>query len=203
MNDLTAAIIAGGKSTRFGAPKCEVEILGKTLLENAMDIALQVTSRVMVISGERTIPVRDGISVYPDVTPGRGPLGGIYTALLHTTTPYLLTLPCDVPLLPAAVLRQLTRYISSGRPVVAVSHKGLEPLVAVWPREALPTVQQCLETGRLSLREPLHQLQAVEVVLPREMKESYQPEYFLNINTRADLQMLFSFLERQGMYETI
>ncbi len=202
MKELTVAVIAGGKSTRFGSPKCQVMLSGKTLLDRAVELAYRIAPRVMVISGEQPITIFPQTPVYPDVFPGLGPLGGIYTALLHTPTPYLATLPCDAPLLNERIFEYLSRYTETDRPIVAVSHKGMEPLVALWPKSALPTIRRFLDARQLSLRRPLQHLQAVEVYLPVEMPE-YHPFLFHNINTQEDLRTLLVYLERQKIHEEL
>jgi len=199
IRNLTVAIIAGGKSQRFGEPKALAKFGQQTLMDFSLQLAFRLSRRVLVISGDNSYQLPPEVKVYPDLIPGRGPLGGIHTALFYSATPYLATLPCDMPLLNVRVYQMLNDYLKAGQPVVAVSEKGWEPLVALWPREALPIIEAHLLSGQLSLRSVLSDLQVVEVLLPR-LLTPYDPDIFFNINTKNDLEKLQHISEKRSAY---
>ena len=76
--EVTAFILAGGKSTRMGADKAFIEFEGRTLLARALDLARSVTSNVCIV-GTREKFARFA-PVVEDVFRDRGPLGGIHAA---------------------------------------------------------------------------------------------------------------------------
>ena len=75
-SDVTAFILAGGKSTRMGADKAFVEYDGRTLLARALDLARSITHDVRIVgSPERFAPFAP---VVEDIFRDCGPLGGIH-----------------------------------------------------------------------------------------------------------------------------
>ena len=196
--DTSVAIIAGGKSERFGEPKDRALLNGQSLLEYALNLALALSPQVALFSGRNEIILPENIAVYSDSIPDSGPLGGIFTALYHLPTPFIATLPCDMPLLTVEVYHLLYAHRTAHRPVVAVSEKGLEPLVAIWPQGTARTVLNNLITGKLSLRKSLGELNALQIYLPDALP-NYHPDIFLNINYKKDLEKLVQRFEESPL----
>ncbi len=183
---MTAAIIAGGKSRRFGAPKTEAFLARKTLLEHAVDIARRISETVDII-GRMDYKPRGAHAVHPDLVSGCGPVCGIFTALYYCEKPWLAVLPVDMPLLNPAVYRFLYPLAKNNRPVVARSHKGMEPLVSIWPKNTLAAFEQAIESGAYRLHKLIESENGIVVSLPERMPE-YRAEWFININYKKDLE---------------
>ncbi len=183
---LSAAIIGGGKSKRFGEPKALADFRGKPLIRHAVELARRIAPRVFLINGQTVAFEEIGIPVISDLIPDLGPIGGLFTALTKSPTPYMAVLPVDTPLLNEEVYRLLFRQMEPDRPVVAMSHKGLEPLISIWPITVLPRLKDQIERMDYSLRSILRQEEAVVVNFSEKM-HPYNPDVFLNINYKKDL----------------
>lgn len=185
--NLSTAIIAGGRSSRFGTSKLEAVYNGTRLIDHAIVMARQVSEEVFIVGGKAPLPEIHEVPVIRDVTPEIGPLGGILTGLLFCTSEWLAVMPCDAPLLSPRVYHLLCRTARSN-PIVAVSSSGMEPLVSLWPKSALPVLQQSIDEGNYALRHMLCRLKAdyCDVTsLP-----DYRDEWFLNVNYKHDLHRL-------------
>ncbi len=117
---LLGAVLAGGESRRFGSDKALALLGGKPLIEHAIE-ALAARTETVIVCG------RDHGDWVPDrPAPGLGPLGGICAAL-HAAAERgcdaVLTVPCDVPALPA----DLAERLAGGGFVEAM------PVIGVWP----------------------------------------------------------------------
>lgn len=187
--DITVAILAGGKSRRFGTEKAMASFGKQTLMDIAIDLARKLAVHIFVIGDMKAHRLPGDIALHADKMPGNGPLGGIHSALDHAITPYVFLLPCDMPLMIQDVYLELASHRGENRPIVAVSHSGLEPLVSLWPRDALPTIERRLLAGRTSPIEILDELHALKVRMP-EALDSYHPDIFHNINTRRHLKLI-------------
>lgn len=182
----TAAVIAGGKSSRFGAPKILAVLGSKTLLARSLDLAQRLAFHTIVILGRTSPSVQLPVPIVFDRIPDCGPLGGIYTALSTARTPFVAVLPADLPFLSDTVYTVLSRYARPDRPVVARSHRGVEPLVSIWPSGMKCVLERELKVGNRAIYHFLERGPAFQVDLPAECGE-YREEWFFNINTKQDL----------------
>ncbi len=188
----TAAIIAGGQSKRFGSPKYRAQFAGKTLLDWSLQLAQTLSASVLVVSNDQRLAKEQRFPVYADVMPGKGPLGGILTALVKMSTEWLFVLPVDMPLLQAEVYQTLWENKSDQRPVVAVSENGVESMVSLWHQSNAQTIKRLLLAGQLKIHYALKTLQAIEVSFSTDSKL-----LFSNINFQEDLQRLEKFLQNR------
>src|SRR5690242_14390814 len=82
--NLTAFILAGGKSTRMGADKAFVPLEGRPLLARAIELAGAVTSDVRIVGSAEKFGSFG--PVVEDQFRDCGPLGGIHAALRSSST---------------------------------------------------------------------------------------------------------------------
>ena len=122
---LLGAVLAGGRSSRFGSDKALALLAdGRTLLEHAA-AAIAPHVEAVVVCG-RTAEGMTGLADRP--APDMGPLGGLNAALHHAVSQgydAVLTTGCDMPLYPAALAEAL---IGEGASVL----KG-QQLAGYWP----------------------------------------------------------------------
>ncbi len=186
LTDMTVAILAGGQSRRFGTQKTAARLGGCSLLEHALSVARRLSDRIVIIGSIDETILTDNIPIFPDILPGNGPLCGIHTALAKAVTPWVAILPCDMPQMCPDIYRILASHRTDTDPVAAVSHTGLEPLVSLWSRSVEPFLRKMLERGQTSPITALDGLRAIRINIP-EIMQTYDPAFFLNINTRQDL----------------
>jgi molybdopterin-guanine dinucleotide biosynthesis protein A len=181
---LTAAgfVLAGGRSTRMGTDKAVLVCGGRTLLEGAASAVLEALGNVTIIAD----PVRYahfGFTVIVDDRPGCGPLGGIVTALRHSTQNWNIVVACDMPNLSAQFLKWLLAQAAAPGPapdcVVPLSAAGPEPLCAAYHAKALTKFEDALDRNILKMRTVLKMLDT------RFVREQ-DSRTFVNINTPED-----------------
>ncbi len=102
MPEVTAFILAGGKSTRMGVDKAFVPLDGRTLLARALELARGLASDVRIV-GDVAKFGKFG-PVVEDIFQNRGPLGGIHAALRASATDLNLILAVDLPFVAAQFL---------------------------------------------------------------------------------------------------
>jgi molybdopterin-guanine dinucleotide biosynthesis protein A len=187
MRNLSVAVLAGGQSTRFGTPKAEARLNHRSLLDIALQTASEISDEVMIICGRAPVQGYSHFISHMDIIPGSGPMGGLFTALHFTDRPFLASFPCDMPFLSAELYQILLQAVLPARPAVALSARGMEPILAIWPvRISLPCLEVKMKHGKYSLFRALKQLNAAEVNIPENMKDCH-PDLFCNINYQEDL----------------
>lgn len=110
---VTAIVLAGGRSTRFGGDKLAADVNGRPLLHRAIAAAAGVADEVVVVIGaeaaEPALPVEAPVPVRVarDVVPDRGPLAGLAAGLAAAAHPLAILVGGDQPSLRGDVLRLL------------------------------------------------------------------------------------------------
>ena len=185
------AILTGGASRRFGAPKALAMVGGSTMLERAR-IALIEAGLTPVLVGVRPELEMVDLPRRADGAEGCGPLSGVRAALLWARELGLLgaiCVACDLPLLAAPLLRELRERgeSSAARAVVPAGRGGLpEPLCAWYSVRALPEVERRMAVGELRMRDLLVALEAEQMTLGEVSRFGDPARLFLNVNTPAE-----------------
>lgn len=136
---VTAIVLAGGRSTRFGGDKLAALVAGRPLLHRAIDAVADVADEVVVVLAPDTpvpsLPDRlaPPITIARDVVARKGPLAGLAAGLAVATHPRALLVAGDQPLLRVAVLRALLdEHWDPGRPD-GLDVVALEDGDSLWP----------------------------------------------------------------------
>lgn len=148
----SAAVLAGGKSSRMGTDKADLLYNGKSLLMHQYEKLVSLGITDIMISGHCTdIPSAVHVS---DAYAGKGPLAGICACLNTAKEDDCLILSVDVPDVPADVLKELIQHqTGSGySATVLKSPQGIEPLIAVYNKCLKPKAEALLETERTAVR---------------------------------------------------
>ncbi len=164
----------------MGRDKALLPFRGGTLAQAvAGDVACAAGNVVMVGDPERYQEL--GYPLIPDDFPGEGPLGGILTALRHTSAEWNLVVACDMPglsvefleeLLAAAEANQASTMPAgpSGRP---------EPLCAVWRSDSREHLERAFADGMRKVTGACQGLRLVVYPVP-------EVALFQNVNTPED-----------------
>lgn len=109
---ITAVILAGGKSERMGRDKAQlIRPDGRSQLLFTADCLKEAGIEDILVSGAGV----SGLKSLKDVYPEKGPLAGIHSALAHCKpgTGSLIVVPCDMPLLKCGVFSRLLKSSQS------------------------------------------------------------------------------------------
>jgi molybdopterin-guanine dinucleotide biosynthesis protein A len=132
-----------------------------------------------------TSPVH-GLRLIPDLKPGRGALGGLYTALASASQPIVAVVACDMPFASADLLEAAHKILveEEADVVIARSNEGYEPLHAVYRRgTCVSAIDSAIEADQWKVIAWFPQVK-VRVLTPDEIK-LYDPSglAFWNLNT--------------------
>jgi molybdopterin-guanine dinucleotide biosynthesis protein A len=187
--DVTIAILAGGKSTRMGTDKALVEFQGRTLLARSLDLARALSANVRIVGS------RDKFAqfapVVEDEFPNCGPLGGIHAALRSSHTDLNLVLAVDMPFVTQPLLQYLIAQARETPGVMAVVPRwdaGWQPLCAVYRRKFAVAAEQALRAGRNRI-DLLFDADSTQVIEKLDLEAAgFSPDVFRNMNTPEELQ---------------
>jgi molybdopterin-guanine dinucleotide biosynthesis protein A len=183
---LTVCIQAGGQSSRMGEDKALKPFLGRPLIQRVVERLTPIADEVIVTTNRPEDYQFLDLRLVSDLRPGRGALGGLYTAIASASRSMVAVAACDMPFASATLLRAASRILieEDVDVVIPKSSEGFEPLHAVYRREAcLPAIESAIEADQWKVIAWFPQVK-VRVLTPKEVKE-YDPSglAFWNVNT--------------------
>jgi len=198
---LTIALQAGGESRRMGQDKARLPFLGQPLIQRVVARVASIADEVLVTTNRPADYAFLGLPLYPDLRPGRGALGGLYTALSFASQPMVGVVACDMPFASARLLAfQLELLEAESADVVIPIVEGVyQPFHAVYRRETcLPQIEQALDADQWKLIAWFPQVK-VRTVSVAEC-QPYDPSglAFSNVNTLEELAAAEELARRAG-----
>lgn len=176
-------ILAGGKSSRMGTDKSVIKLSDKSALEQIVEVANHLTDEVIVVSNSHEKHKHLHAELVSDLRVGMGPLAGIESALLATSTEKNIVIACDMPFVNGEMIEKLanltTENFDSIIPVVNGQH---HPLFAIYSKSTLPILQETLDNGDSKIRIYLDKINT------KWLTDVFDEENeFYNMNTPEDL----------------
>jgi molybdopterin-guanine dinucleotide biosynthesis protein A len=188
--EFSGFVLAGGSSRRMGRPKPQLLLGNMTLLERQVRLLRSVVAAVAVVGPPENLLGKE-LCVYPDVLPGRGPLGGIFTALLRSRSEFNLILGCDLPFMSSRLLEYLSwRALETGAEVtVPASPDGrIHTLCGAYRRKALKAIRATMDTGENRIQKIFRRVHCQLVGWRELARRGFSPRIFDNMNTPEDYE---------------
>jgi len=203
--DITGLILAGGRGSRMGGVDKGLQNF------NGLPLALHTLTRLQIGGGVGSIMLNAnrnlaayesfGVSVWPDVLADyAGPLAGFLTGLERCETSFLVTVPCDTPLLPLDLVTRLAQALEDQDADIAmVSAPELgedgqmtlraQPVFCLMRVDLMESLVQFTQEGgrKIDAWTALHKTILVPFDLPSD-----DPKAFCNANTLTELHELES-----------
>lgn len=186
----SAAVLAGGRSTRFGADKAFVEVEGQPLVARVAGV-LEVAgaAEVFVVGGDAGRLAALDLRTVPDDRPGAGPLAATVTALAHAAHDRVLVVACDLPDLGPRTVTEIRAGLetAAGEPDVAVPvvDGRRQHLCSLFRRRVHDELARLVDAGVSAMHAAFDELAVVEVAPSR-------PQALRDVDTPAQLDELRS-----------
>jgi molybdopterin-guanine dinucleotide biosynthesis protein A len=175
----------------MGRDKALMPFLGRPLILQVMERLAAFADEVIITTNQPADYTFLGLPLFADLQPGRGTLGGLYTAINAAKHPLVAVVACDMPFASRALFEyERDLLVESGADVVISSTaEGLEPLHAVYRRATcLPAIQDALAAGEWKLIAWFPNVK-VRTLTPEETaRHDPQGLAFLNLNTPEDFR---------------
>lgn len=168
----------------MGQDKSRLQWQGQSLLERAVNLLRPHCKEVLISAntGEKQL---HGQWVIADKLPPRGPISGIYSALIESHTQMSIIIPCDMPLLSPELIAHLIEMALPGRVCLPGLHGESLPLPAIMPTTLAPAIYGQILNGEYKLISIF--LHHVPVLIPCE---AFDAGEFRNINSPEDFDQL-------------
>ncbi len=186
---ISGLILAGGRSSRMnGDDKGLLKLLNTPMIGHVIK-RIKPQVKQVLISANRHLDDyhKFGYEVLvDDYDDYRGPLAGMSRGLARSKSKYLLTVPCDGPLLPLDLAQRMLQFAQqeNAKAVLAFDGQYRQPSYNLIHKDLLPALIQSLENNEHKLGKWLMDNGAVSLDF------ADQKSAFLNVNTPNDLELL-------------
>lgn len=186
--ECSAAVLAGGRSSRMGTNKALLEVGGRGMLDRTADLLRPLVDDLFIVADNGGPYAGLGLPVIPDLHHGRGPIGGIHAALRRAAHPRVLCVATDMPHIGPGVIALLLRLARPDDDALLPRIGGRpEPLLAVYGRTALPGFERAIAAGRLRVLDALDGLRARFIDESELRAAGAGLLSFVNVNTPEEL----------------
>jgi molybdopterin-guanine dinucleotide biosynthesis protein A len=183
---ITVVIQAGGMSARMGEDKALKPFLGRPLIQRVIDTLMPIADEMIVTTNRPSDYEFLNLRLIPDLKPGRGALGGLYTAIASANSPLVAVVACDMPFASKTLFEGARSLMvrEDADVVIAKTDEGYEPFHALYRRDTcLPAIVSAIEADQWKVIAWLPSVK-VRTLSPDEVK-SFDPSglCFWNLNT--------------------
>ena len=184
---ISAVLLAGGESRRMGKDKATLFFRGKPLWQIQLDLLRKLEPAETLVSARTDPEWRPAdVQFVPDAFPSRGPLSGLVASLDRISTSHLLALAIDMPWMTEKYLKFLCAEIEPGCGIVPKIDDRVQPVAAIYPREATINFRNALKGEDFSLQTLVRDL-AVSGKVRETSVPGQEKKLFLNVNAPSDL----------------
>ena len=186
INDVTAVILAGGRSSRMHSNKALLPYRGGRFIEAIHRLLHAIFPEVILVTNNpeqyEFLPCRK----VPDLYEGMGVLAGIHSGLYHSSNPAIFAVACDMPYLMESLIRHMASRAHFGGVLIPESPSGLEPLHAVYGKGCLAAIEATLLSGQRRIVSFFDRTNVSKMNV--EQVAYFDPSFvsFININTPRD-----------------
>lgn len=193
---ITTVILAGGAARRMGGEDKGVTLLnGKAMISYVIErLAPQSSALTINCNRSQQAYAEFGYPLIEDtISGGLGPLAGVLSALEKSESDYVLSVPCDTPLLPSDLVERMLQTIEIEGAEACTVNDGdrLHPVVLLVKRSVLAGLRSYLSGGGRKVHDWFYSIRHCSADF------SDQPEAFININTPQQLATLQQRLQQR------
>ena len=187
---INALILVGGKSTRMGRDKSQIDYHGKPQWQFMADVLRGLNLEVFISCREEQAAQFEGENLIFDSFTGLGPFGAIASAFRENPNTAWLVVACDLPLLNENTLKTL---IENRKPsAIATTYRSPEsaegfpePLITIWEPNSYAILLQFLTQGVSCPRKVL-------INSDTHIIDPSVPEALMNVNTPEEMILVKS-----------
>ena len=190
-NNILGAVLAGGKSQRFGEDKSQVKLNGKFLIDYILSEIIDEFNEILIVSNNQIkFKNYENISLINDFKKDQGPLGGVLSAMKwakekNNKYKWISTFPVDTPFFKKEILQKFLSEINSeeSKLFFIKSNNTRHNIFGIWSIDLMKKLENDLNEGQRKV-----ELWANSVGVKVIDIEFINDDPFFNINTKKDLE---------------
>ena len=174
--DCTAVLLCGGKSSRMGFDKALLKIQGQYVILQTAEKLMELFEEVILVTNDsQKFPKAfRKCTIIQDMYLGKGPLGGIVTAMNYTQKAEVFVIACDIPTFSPKLVYQLASKRGQNQVTIFDFYRC----------SCLPTFQKQLAQNNYQVRQEFERLSVKTVQLSKENQ-------LKNVNRKEELSQWY------------
>ena len=186
--NLSAAILAGGQSSRMGRDKALLVLNRQRLIDRLVQEFSASCSEIVISAAHQDDYKECGVPVVADEFRGIGPIEGIRQSLLFCSFDHVFVCAVDTPFVRREMMLYLAEFISSDYDAVVFCEKDrIHPLCGIYSKAVLPAIQDLIAERQYRLTELLSRVRTKYVDISLSC---FGRETLRNINTPDDYRAI-------------
>jgi len=182
---ISAFILIGGKSERFGSEKWRANINGKSVLDRIWDGCMYFEERI-VIGKEKPKDFKKPFIC--DQLEIQAPINGLYTAIQHAEDDWIQLVSCDLPLIDTDVFQILwNTKTQESDAVIPLTNNRHQVTCALYHKRILNYLESAIYENDFSLLSLIKNLKITKVNFNSDKR-------FWNMNTKKNLGEISNYL---------
>ena len=175
---ISAFILIGGQSKRFGYPKWKSKVGGKTLLNHIYNMC-SLFDNIFIIGKEK--PEGFNKPFIKDEFDFQAPINGIFTALKKTNSDWNFVISIDLPLMKSSIIKEIWELGNKSKnAIIPRVDDYLQPICSFYHKRILSQILNQIESNELSLNGLISSVETNYIDMDNYKKE------FLNMNTQKE-----------------
>ncbi|WNM58184.1 molybdenum cofactor guanylyltransferase [Candidatus Nitrospira allomarina] len=190
ITNISAVVLAGGKSRRMGKDKRTLEWGGTTFLDKVCLTIGELFDEIILVTAIEDYPCGHlPVRLVTDAIPQKGSLGGIYTGIKEASYSSVFVVACDMPFLNPFVISRLCALPETDVVMPKLS-TGYQPLHARYSKRCSFIMEKMIQKGNLRIQSLIQDPSLSIQIVEEPLFEDIDPHgySFLNINTPADYE---------------
>ena len=182
---ISAFILIGGKSERFGSEKWRANINSKSVLDRIWDACMHFEERIVIGKEKPKNFIKPFICDQLEI---QAPINGLYTAMQHTEHDWIQLVSCDLPLIEADVFQILwNTKTQESDAVIPLTNNQHQVTCALYHRRILNYLKSAIDKNDFSLLSLIKNLKITKINFNSDKR-------FWNMNTKKNLVEISNYL---------
>jgi len=195
--DITGVILTGGKSSRMGTDKALLKLGDESIIERMTTLMKSIFNEVFIVTNTPDDYRYLSVPLYEDIYKHKGPLSGIHSGLVHSSTNKNFFISCDLPLVSVELIKYIIEFKSDKHIRYCFASGRHHYLAGIYRKELLPEIERIFasnlddsekKTEQFSIRNLINIVDAETIHV--EKLSFYRDELFFNLNTQEDFEHL-------------
>jgi molybdopterin-guanine dinucleotide biosynthesis protein A len=194
----------------MGTNKSLLPLGGIKVIERVVKLIGNLFQEVILITNQPEEYSFLNLKMYKDLYKDIGPLAGIHSALVHTSTNKNFIISCDIPLMTSEVIKYIVDYPTTKPITITKADNFVQQLCGVYDKSLIPAIDNIIrkETDVTDERNSdqkkrgcrvldlVNNTESAIIDIEKEYKD-YHPGTFYNMNRPEEYKFIESILQKE------